>query len=122
MSKVNKIKDFNNIMEVFLNQLSPYVGTSYYHYYIKLIKVNAILPIQQFIKHVLPYKTKIFEKDESYFNENDNYKEKINGNEDTLTEILRLQTIYYKLDKDSQNEVWNYMQALIILSEEYLKL
>tara|TARA_Y100000991_G_C21975361_1_gene351879 strand:- start:13049 stop:13411 length:363 start_codon:yes stop_codon:yes gene_type:complete len=120
MSKVNKIKDFNNIMEVFLNQLSPYVGTSYYHYYIKLIKVNAILPIQKFIKHVLPYKIKIFEKDESYFNENNNYK--INGNEDTLTEILRLQTIYYKLDKDSQNEVWNYMQALSILSEEYLKL
>ena len=122
MSKVNKIKDFNNIMETFLNQLSPYIGTSYYHYYIKLIKVNAILPIQQFIQHVLPYRTKIFEKDESYFNENDNHKEKINGNEDTLTEILRLQTIYYKLDKDSQNELWNYMQALTILSEEYLKL
>ena len=122
MSKVNKIKDFNNIMETFLNQLSPYIGTSYYHYYTKLIKVNAVLPIQQFIQYVLPYKKKIFEKDESYFNENDNHKEKINGNEDTLTEILRLQTIYYKLDKESQNELWNYMQALTILSEEYLKL
>lgn len=119
MSKTTKIKEFNSIMETFLNQLSPYVGTSYYYYYKKLIKVNAVLPIQQFVQHVLPYKVKIFEKDESYFKEADNHKDKIQGDEATLTEILRLQNIYYKLDNDSRKEVWTYMQALSILSEEY---
>lgn len=119
MSKTTKIKEFNSIMETFLNQLSPYVGTSYYYYYKKLIKVNAVLPIQQFVQHVLPYKVKIFEKDESYFKETDNHKDKIQGDEATLTEILRLQNIYYKLDNDSRKEVWTYMQALSILSEEY---
>lgn len=120
MSKVNKIKDFNSIVETFLNQLTPYIGTSYHHYYTKLIKVNSILPIQQFVKHVIPYRNKIFEKDETYFNESKNYN--LNGFEDKLVEILRFQSIYYKLDKESQDEVWNYMQALTILSEEYLEL
>ena len=42
--------------------------------------------------------------------------------ENTLNEILRLKDIYYKLDKSSQKEVWSYFKALIILSEDYLKL
>ena len=122
MSKSEKIKEFNSILEVFLGQLSPLVGTSYHHYFKKLIKVNALLPIQEFSKNALPYRTKIMEQDESYFTNTNNHLDKINDNHDTLNEILRLKDIYYKLDDDSRKEVWSYFQALTILSEEYVKL
>ena len=39
MSKIEKIKEFNMILETFLSQLSPLVGTSYHHYFKKLIKL-----------------------------------------------------------------------------------
>jgi hypothetical protein len=120
MSKANNIKEFNTIMETFLNQLSPLVGTTYHFYYKKLIKVNAVLPIQQFAQNVLPYKQRIMDKDESYFADTENHQEKIQGDEATLNEILRLKDIYFKLDKDSQKEVWSYFQALTVLSEQYL--
>ena len=59
-------------------------------------------------------------KDESYFYQiEDNAGDKIGDDEQVLTEILRLKDIYTGLDKESQSEVWNYFQALIILSEEY---
>ena len=54
--------------------------------------------------------------------ETDNHQDKIQGDEATLNEILRLQEIYYKLDSESKNEVWSYLQAMIVLSEEYIKL
>jgi len=119
MSKVTNIKEFNTIMETFLNQLSPLVGTTYYLYYKKLIKVNAGLPIQQFAQNVLPYKSQIMNKDETYFTNTSNHQDKIQGDEATLNEILRLQDIYFKLDTDSRKEVWSYFQALTLLSEQY---
>jgi len=119
MSKIDKIKEFNSIMELFLSQLSPIVGTSYHHYFKKLIRVNSLLPIQEYCKNVLPYKQKIMTKDESYFYNTDNHQNVIKDDRNTINEILRLKEIYTKLDKDSINEVWEYFQALIILSEEY---
>jgi len=119
MSKIEKIKEFNSIMELFLSQLSPIVGTSYHHYFKKLIRVNSLLPIQEYCKNVLPYKQKIMTKDESYFCNTDNHENAIKDDRNTINEILRLKEIYTKLDKDSINEVWEYFQALIILSEEY---
>ena len=119
MSKVNQIKQFNTILETFLNQLSPLVGTTYHHYFKKLVKVNAVLPIQQYASSVLQYKEKIMNKDESYFTDTNNHKDKINDDQ-TLGEILRLTDIYYKLDEDSKKEVWSILQALTILAEEYI--
>jgi|TARA_Y100000816_G_C26047774_1_gene549173 hypothetical protein len=120
MSKVEKIKSFNEILETFLKQLSPIIGTTYHFYFQKLVKANAVMPIQQFLLEVLPFKEKIMNKDESYFYQiESNAEDKIGGDEQVLTEILRLKDIYTGLDKQSQSEVWNYFQALIILSEEY---
>lgn len=119
MSKKEKIKEFNSILETFLQQLSPIVGTSYHHYFKKLIRVNSLMPINEYCKNVLPYKEKIMNKDETYFSNTSNHQDKINNDRDTINEILRLKEIYYKLDRESIDEVWNYFQALIILSEEY---
>ena len=120
MSKVEKIKSFNEILETFLQQLSPIIGTTYHFYFQKLVKANAVMPIQQFLVEVIPFKDKIMNKDESYFLDIEtNAEDKIQGDEQVLTEILRLKDIYSGLDNQSRQEVWNYFQALIVLSEEY---
>ena len=121
MSKIENIKEFNNILETFLGQLVPLVGTTYHHYFKKLIKINATMPIQEFSKNVIPYKNQIMMEDESYFTDTSNHSDEINGDSNTLNEILRLKDIYEKLDLSSRKEVWSYFQALTILSEEYLK-
>ena len=123
MSKSEKIRNFNDILDTFLTQLSPTIGTSYQFYFKKLVKANATMAIQQFIAEVLPYKQKIINKDESYFL---NIESEITSSiseekkESTLSEILRLKDVYKSLEFESQQEVWNYFQALIVLSEEYL--
>ena len=131
MSKPNIIKEFNSILESFLSQLSGIMGTSYHKYFKNLVKINAILPIQQFCNNVYIHKEKIMKEDESYFFNNiDNQKNEINSfntyfnidQEVTLSEILRLTDIYYKLDTDSKKEVWSYFKAMTILSEDYIKL
>lgn len=129
-SKPTIIREFNQILETFLSQLSPLIGTTYHHYFKQLIKVNAILPIQQFSNNAYPHKKKIFEEDETYFADTDTHKSDINNmqeyfktdEETTLNEILRLKDIYYQLDQDSKKEVWSYFKALTLLSEDYIKL
>ena len=123
MTKVEKIKSFNEILETFLQQLSPIVGTTYHYYFKQLIKVNSTMPIKTFLVEVSPYKEKIFNKDESYFlNIEDNSKDDRVNDDEVLSEILRLKDIYSKLDNQSRSEVWNYFQALIVISEEYVSL
>lgn len=121
MSRVEKVKQFNVLMETFLGQISPLVGTSYRHYFEKLVKANAIMPIQQFYSYVAPYKNKIVNKDESYFRDTCNFKEQITG-DSIFQEIIRLTNIYDKLDTSSKEQMWMYFQALLVLSEEYNKL
>ena len=100
--------------------MSPIIGTTYHFYFQKLVKANAVMPIQQFLLEVIPFKEKIMNKDESYFLDIEtNAEDKIQGDEQVLTEILRLKDIYSGLDNQSRQEVWNYFQALIVLSEEY---
>ena len=38
----------------------------------------------------------------------------------TLNEILRLKDIYNNLDEDSQKNIWDFFQAMLILSEEFI--
>ena len=57
MPNIEKVKEFNTIIESFLIQVSPIVGTSYHFYYKKLIKVNAVEPIKLFqTEVVIPYR------------------------------------------------------------------
>lgn len=121
--KVEKIKQFNTLMETFLTQISPLIGTYYKNYFSKLIKVNSIMPIKKFYLNVIPFKNKIINKDESYFKEPDNFNghDLLNENnkDRVFNEIIRLKDIYNKLDETNQSGVWVYFQALLVLSEEY---
>lgn len=129
MNKAELIKNFNLILGDFLQQISPIIGTTYHHYFNQLIKANALLPIQYFIYYVhnseKPLVTYIETRDESYFNNTDNHKEHIEGtqySETALMEIIRLQGIYTQLSKESKDNVWDILQALLHLSKEYITL
>lgn len=118
MSK-EKIMQFNEILSSFLIQISPLVGTSYHYNFQLIVKANFGLPIEQFLVYALPLRDKILTRDESYFTNNDNHKDKI-GDKIELNEIIKLQGIYSKLDSTSKTHVWDIIQALLVLGEEYL--
>jgi len=128
---VQIIREFNDILGSFLVQIAPIVGSSYNHYFKQLIKYNSIMPIQQFITYGYDYRQKILDKDESYFLSNNNKNEidkkismsKANDSEEKiyLKEIFRLEGIWEKISDSSKENVWDIMQAFIILSDDYIK-
>jgi hypothetical protein len=117
-----KITQFNEILDSFLIQISSLVGTSYHYHFQQIIKINSILPLEQFLAYALPMRDKILNRDESYFTNNNNHLEQIGDSEQTLNEIIRLQGIYSQLDPTSKSNLWDILQALLILGEEYLQI
>lgn len=124
------IKSFNTIIESFLLQTSELVGTTYYSYFKKIIKVNSLIAIDSAISYLLPFKDKIFAKDETYFTNENNYMDKVNDSgindkftsDKVLSEIFRLKDIYYKLNEESRENVWAILQALVQLTLEYCQI
>lgn len=122
------IKTFNSIIESFLSQTTDTVGTTYYSYFKKIIRVNALLPIENGITQLLPFKKHIFNKDESYLRNEQNYIDKVNiplaevSNDTIISEIFKLKNIYDKLDNESKENVWAILQALVQLCIEYCEL
>jgi hypothetical protein len=117
-----KVKQFNEILDSFLIQIAPLVGTTYHYQFEQLIKYNSLLPMEQFLVYALPLRDKILNRDETYFENNNNHSTLIGSNENTMSEILRLQNIYRKLDETSKSNVWDIFQAMLILGEEYIRL
>lgn len=118
----SKVKDFNEIFKSFLKQIIPSIGKMYYYKFELAIKCNCLMPIEEFIINVLPVSEKIINRDETYFINNDNHREHIKGDKEVLNEILRLQDIYFSLDDESRNNIWDILNALVILSREHLQL
>lgn len=124
------IKSFNSIIESFLLQTSELVGTTYYTYFKRVIKVNSLIAIENAITYLLPFRNKIFAKDETYFTNENNYMDTVNdgcvnnkvSNDKVLSEIFRLKDIYYKLNAESQENVWSILQALVQLTLEYCQI
>ncbi len=115
------IKTFNEILGSFLMQITPLVGSTYQYQFQQIIKINSLMPIEQFLVYALPLREKILNRDESYFSNNDNHMDKIGDNEYALNEILRLQNIYAKLDETSRSNVWDILQAMLVLGEDYIR-
>ena len=125
MSKGEIIRSFNSILENFLQQVSPLIGTSYCHYFKQFIKANCVLPIQYFINNMRTnsyLENKILNRDESYFTDPDTYSEITKEYDSGMMEIIRLKGIYEQLSNESKDNVWDISQALLILSKEYLAL
>ena len=115
------IKKFNRILQSFLNQLAPQIGTTYPYKFGEICKINSILPIEQFMVYALPDMDKIKQRDQTYFTDDNTYAVKINDAVD-LNEILRLKNVYTVLDEQSKTAVWDTFQVLLHLGEEYIKI
>mgnify|MGYP000420884603 FL=1 len=129
MNKVEIIKKFNSIIESLLTQVSPLIGTKYLMYFQKITKMNSLMPIKKFSVYALKSKKQILDKNPDYFLDENYYNKTINEiyskKENTdwyLSEILHLKTIYLAVDDESKDNIWDILHALVILSEDYIKL
>jgi len=124
------IKSFNSIVESFLSQTSGMVGTTYHSYFKRVVKVNSLIAIENAVQYMIPFKDKIFSKDESYFYNETNYLDKVNqtpissqySGDTILSEIFRLKDIYKELNDESKENVWSILQALVQLTIEYCQI
>ncbi len=114
------IKQFNEISIDFLTQTSEIVGSSYLYKFKLMTKVNSIFAIDLFIQRVIPHRTKILERDETFFmnrtmDSDDPYA-------DYMDDIIGIKKIYHTLDTDSKNNIWEIILALLYLAEERVSL
>jgi hypothetical protein len=124
MSVGEKIRTFNDLVESFLKQMAPIIGTSYHHYFTKLIQFNAVMPIKNFLHYAIPMKDKILNRDETYFTNPDNHIDKIKESkeENALDEIIRLKGIWEQLSDESKVAVWDMTTVMLYTAMEYLDL
>jgi hypothetical protein len=117
-NKIAKVKEFNEILESLLVQMSPIIGTTYHKKFVMIIKLNAMMPIKSFITRSVPFREKIINRDETYF-ETDTAVNTLDVNAKYINNILQLQNIYTKLDKTSRDNVWQIFQCMLVLAEEW---
>ena len=80
LDKIATIKKFNSIFLDLLNQVSPLIGTRYLIGFKRLIKINSIMPIQNFVLHAIPHENKINERNPEYFMNENIYKSEVEKN------------------------------------------
>lgn len=116
------IKEFNEIMEYFLIQTIPIIGNTYHFRFKQIIQTNSILPMEQFLVHILPKRDMVINKDESLFT--NKQSDIINNIDDTdiISKIFTLQDVYDDLSRSSKDNIWDFFQAMLILGEDYIKL
>jgi hypothetical protein len=108
----NIIKEFNDISIDFLTQTSSLVGSSYLYKFKLMTRFNSMFAIDLFIERVLPFKNKIVQRDETFF---------LNKNLDTddyMDDVIGIKQIYHTLDKQSKENIWDIVLALVYLAEE----
>lgn len=120
--KKDKVKSFNGLLESLLIQMSPLIGTTYHNKFMMIVKVNAILPLQEFLLQATPVRDKILNRDESYFETDTALTTLVDVETKYINNILKLQNIYSQLDKTSRDNVWQIFQCMLILAEEWVKL
>lgn len=119
----NVISQFNEILSSFLIQIVPIVGSTYHNNIQKIVKYNNALPIENFLYYAITYRDKILARDESYFCDDQVIVETMEiERNDKLDEVFQLKNIYIHLDQVSKDNVWDILQALLILGEDYIKI
>ena len=116
----DKCTEFNNILTILINQVGDHISFGYRFMLENYMKISKTGPIETFLVHVLPVRDKILARDESYFNNDENYKKSLDADEAMMEEFFRLQNIYESLDVESKKNLWDIMQALLVLGEEYI--
>lgn len=118
------LEQSENLITYLLSELPDNVNIKMFnekYYFAK--KMNSSKIINAFIKFVLPYKDKIFNRDDNFF---------LNGGGQEKLKQDKYKNMYqYSLDlKDNWNDmndeqkeiIWKYFKILIILAEKHVKL
>jgi hypothetical protein len=116
----NIVNQFNEILSSFLIQLSPLIGTTYNYKFEQIVKINSKTVIESFLVYALPVRDKIINKDETYFETNEDYKTKLNSDTISINDIINLKDIYKTLDIESKENIWDIIRALLELGDQYL--
>jgi len=113
------VSQFNEVLESFLDQLSPTIGTKYANKFRFYVSMDTTMAIEKFLVHAIPLREKIINRDETYFTSPECSDKATDNN--TISEIVQMQSIYGKLNKESKKNLWDIFQALLLLGEEYIK-
>jgi hypothetical protein len=117
MSEKNlKCDKFNNILLSLLGQISQQTKSLTYMKLNTLIICNKNIVIDGFIQYVCSMKEHINNRNEKYFTELNT----IEGDQYYCFDEIK--TIYLSGDDDTKQTIWNYLQSLLIIAEEYEKL
>ena len=107
------IKEFNTIAEDLLRQTTCFLGTTYLSKFKTVIIFNSSVPINKYISGFLPYKTYIMNKDTEFFMNTDV------SNNKYYNDMIDLKGIFSTIDDESKDNIWEILQALLILAETY---
>ena len=110
----NIITQFNLIVEDLLQQTTTMLGFKYLFNFKTIVIFNCGAPIDKFTTIMLPYKEYIMKKNTSFFMNKDI------KTPDYSTDIIDLKKIFMTIDDDSKNNIWDSLQALILLCEDRL--
>jgi hypothetical protein len=116
------VSQFNEVFASFLEQVSPVIGTKYQNKFQFYISMDSTSGIETFLVHALPVRDKIMSRDETYFTSPENAnRDQSSRDNSVLSEILKMQSVYAKLNEESKKNMWDIFQALLLLGEEYIK-
>jgi len=116
MNPANIIKKFNSIVLDLLEQTIDLIGTKFLFNFKLMTKMNAIAPIEKFTTTMLPYKKYINSRDINFFiNQSKTFDHYDNINQN---DMIDLRNIFLNIDSESQENIWDILDALIILAEE----
>jgi hypothetical protein len=118
---IQVVKEFNDIVNSFLIQITPIIGSTYHANFELITKLNSLIVIEQFMVHALPVRDKILNKDESYFLDTPCDNTNID-NQPIISELLKMRSIYTQLDVASKATLWDITSAMLYLGEEYIRL
>lgn len=116
------IKKFNKIVEDLLFDMKSIIGDNYYNKFKLMKKINSTIFIKKFYNNIIPFKDIILDKNPDYFLNTNNVNSIVddyNEKEFYLNEYNFFREIYFKIDNESKNNLWDILHVLIYLSESY---
>jgi hypothetical protein len=123
MSDIQNVKDFNTQLSDLLMQFISITNDidliAYKSLYDELLKMNFLIPIQNFKKFVIPFKDQIINEDAKYFLENESYLQGVKK-EESLLKALKLKDLYKKLNDTGRKNLWDYLKILCYYADEYV--
>jgi hypothetical protein len=120
MLKEEIVEKFNTILYDTTVELQHHIGV---HYVMILKGIQFMFPrfgLEVFQEKMMKYKEHILTRNEEYFlNEVDVVEEVGDKYRQYLGDILNFKKIFPNLDNDSKENLWDILQALMILCEKY---